>query len=356
MAAPDLQRDSDATLAARTTVRTWRIMVQSVAAALGAYVAAGTAELGIIRAFKPTEWELAWISDVVLASAFGVAVYLWRHLSATRQALLDRERADLVLTTQLGLAADMQKRLLPVLPPATARVEWAATMRSAWQIGGDFYDLVPLPDGRTMLLVADVSGKGIPAAMALSTLRAAFRAVAQQAEGPAQVVSQISAALYEQWRGTPYVTCIVVLVDVAAGRLTYTNAAHPTGVVIGPDGRRRLEPLGPPAALLPGVAYSERGVAIGPGDRCVLVSDGVTESLGDGADGRVEDVEHVVEAVPGSAADVCDAVMAAAMSGTGPAGVTDWDDDRTVVVLALLDGATEPATVARVALADGAAL
>ena len=321
---------------------TWRIVADSVAAAVVAYLVAGVAEVVLIRTFSPTELELAWVSDVVLAAAFGSAVYLWRHLSATRQALLDRERAELVLNTQLALAADLQRRLLPVLPAGDGQVEWAAALRSAGQIGGDFYDLVPFADGRTMLLVADVSGKGIPAAMALSTLRAAFRAFARPDQGPAQVLTRLSDALREQWLGAPYLTGIVALVDVEAGTLEYANAAHPAGVVVGPTGTRALESLGPPAALLPGSVYHARTVAIGPGDVCVFVSDGVTEALGDDASEGIEDIMRTGEAAPGSALDVCESLMAAALRGTGPDGVADWDDDRTVVVMAVLDHAFAP--------------
>lgn len=328
----------------------WHIAVESVLAAGVAYVLAGTAELSLIRIFRPSEIELAWVSDVMLAAAFGIAVYLWRHLRATRTALLERERAELVLTTQLGLAADLQRRLLPTLPASDGRIEWAAALKPAGLIGGDFYDLVTFPDRRQMLLVADVSGKGIPAAMALSTLRAAFRAYATAEAAPADVLTRISTALHGQWGGSPYLTALVALVDPGDGVLRYANAAHPTGIVVGPTGTRLLEPLDPPAALLPGVVYHERAVGIGAGDLCVFVSDGITEAMGDDAAGRIEDLMRTEEAAPGAVHDVCAAVMAAGLSGSGPAGVSDWHDDRTVVVLAVLDDDYEPAAALRPAV------
>ena len=277
--------------------------------------------------------------------ALGISVYLWWHLRATRAALLGHERAELVLNTQLAIAADLQRRLLPVLPDDRRDVEWAAALRSAGQIGGDFYDIVSFPDGREMLLAADVSGKGIPAAMALSTLRAAFRAVALPGHGPADVMTQLSASLREQWAGTPYFTGIVVLADVGAGMLQYANAAHPSGIIVGLAGTRLLESLDPPAALLPNVAFHERTVLITPGDLCVFVSDGVTEALGDDAAVAIENLMRNSEVAPGSASDLCEALMAAAMSSPGPAGVDGWDDDRTVLVLAVMDeGASDWAT------------
>jgi serine phosphatase RsbU (regulator of sigma subunit) len=323
----------------RATTGQWRIVAQSTAVAVAGYLAGAAAEFALIRAFRPSEFELAWVSDVVLATALGVSVYLWWHLRATRAALLDHERAELVLNTQLAVAADLQRRLLPSLPEGRGDVEWAAAMRSAGQIGGDFYDIVSFPDGRTMLLAADVSGKGIPAAMALSTLRAAFRAVAVAGQRPADVMTHLSASLHEQWAGTPYFTGVVALTDIGVGTLQYANAAHPPGMVVGPAGTRLLESMDPPAGLLPNLVFHERTVSIEPGDRCVFVSDGVTEALGDDAATRIEDLIRTSEAAQGSASDVCDALMAAAMSSPGPAGVDGWDDDRTVLVLAVIDEA-----------------
>jgi serine phosphatase RsbU (regulator of sigma subunit) len=318
----------------------WGIVAQSVAVALVGYIVAGTAEMGLIRAFSPSERELAWVSDVLLSAALGVAVYLWRHLSVTRRALLDRERSELVLTTQLAIAADLQRRLLPALPVDGNGAQWAAALRSAGMIGGDFYDVVRYPGGQSLVLAADVSGKGIPAAMALSTLRAVFRALAKPPHGPASVMTSLGSALFEQWRGTPYVTGIVALIDVPAGRITYANAAHPAGLVVGRDGTGTLESLGPPAALLPETIYDERSLPMRPGDVCVLVSDGVTEAMGDDACAMVEAIARHVDAGPGRARAVCDAVMAAAVAGPGPDGVAEWDDDRTVVVMALLEAGT----------------
>jgi hypothetical protein len=108
-----------------------RALAESAAAALCSYVLATALEAGIIRWVQPTEWELAWVSDLVLAVALAVAVYLWRHLLATRQALAERERADIVLETQLSVAAEIQRRLLPPLPSATDGCEWAAALRPA---------------------------------------------------------------------------------------------------------------------------------------------------------------------------------------------------------------------------------
>jgi len=313
----------------------WTALAQSVGVAVVAYVVAGATEIAIIDTVRPSERELAWISDLVLAAALGVAVYLWRHLQASRQELAARERAELVLQTQLSVAADIQRRLLPRLPPQAHGVEWAASLHSAGRIGGDFYDVVEQVPGRWLLLAADVSGKGIPAALALGSLRAAFRTLARDHDRPARVLGLLSDAFHQEWQGAPYVTGIVARVDTADRTLAFANAGHPAGVVIGRAGVRHLEASGPPAGLLPGGTYAEQTLPLEPGDICLFFSDGVTEAIEDGAPSPIERIVAVASHQGTSAQSVCDAVMSLALGGSGPPGVTDWNDDRTVVVVAV---------------------
>lgn len=320
--------------------RNRRAVAESVAAAVCGYIIAVILEATLIRSVRPTEWELAWVSDAALAVALGIAVYFWRHLLTTRRELEERDRAELVLQTQLSIAAEIQRRLLPAVPTTDSGFEWAATLRSAGKIGGDFYDFVEVAPGVRVVLVADVSGKGIPAAMVLGSLRSAFRTLARQNSDSARIVTQLSAVLYEEWLGTPYVTCIVGTFDLAARTLTYTNAGHPPGLVAGRDGIRHLNRGGPPAGLLAGAEFDQERLQLHVGDTCLLVTDGVTEALeGD------TPLERDLEASRGrhgarSAPELCQAVMARALKGHGPLGDLYWDDDRTVVVVTVRNSQT----------------
>ena len=308
------------------------MLIESIAAAGLAYLASAAFEAALIRSLRPTEWELAWVSDVVLAVAFGTAVYLWRHLLTTRRELQERERAQLVVETQLSIAADIQQRLLPPVPPPEFGFEWAAALRSAGTIGGDFYDFVQIGPLVWVVLVADVSGKGIPAAMALGSLRSAFRALARHSSDPAQIVAQLSASLYDDWRGALYVTCLVATFDLGRRTITATNAGHPAAIVKGRSGLTYLRRGGPPAGLLPETSFERESVQLHIGDVCLIVTDGVTEALdGDSL------LEGTLERVPllrrvGDAARLCQEVMSRALAGHGPSDATEWDDDRTVVV------------------------
>jgi serine phosphatase RsbU (regulator of sigma subunit) len=309
-----------------------RALAESVLAAFGGYLLAAVLEAAVIHWLQPTEWELAWIGDLALAVALGIAVYLWRHLLATRQELAQHERADIVVQTQLSVAAEIQRRLLPPLPASANGCEWAAALRPAGKIGGDFYDFVETAPDTWMVLVADVSGKGIPAAMALGSLRSTFRALARQQLAPAQILGHLSAAFLGDWQGMPYVTCIVAAINLRAHTLVYSNAGHPPGVLLGRAGTRYLNRGGPPAGLLAGVTFDQEVVSLHAGDICLLVSDGVTEAV-DGV--PLEDRLKAATVRSGSAGELCDSVMTQALRGHGPSGDADWEDDRTVVVLTI---------------------
>ena len=307
-----------------------RALLESAAVALSTYFLGATLETLVISWLQPTEWELAWVSDLVLAIALGVAVYLWRHLLMTRDALAQRERAEIVLETQLSVASEIQRRLLPPLPPKMNGCDWAAAIRPAGKIGGDFYDFLETAPGQWVALIADVSGKGIPAAMALGSLRTTFRALAGQHLEPAQILSQLSRTFLRDWQGRPYVTCIVTAFDLMNHSLVYSNAGHPPGILIGPTGARHLARGGPPAGLLADATYDQEPLSMQAGDICLLVSDGVTESL-DGV--SIEDGLPGSDGYRATAASVCDNVIAKTLAGRGPNGDASWDDDRTVVVM-----------------------
>jgi len=248
-----------------------RALAWAVLIAAACFVLAGVAEALLIRLVSPTELELDWISDGVLSVALGAAIYLWLHLRATRLALTARERTQLVLQAQLSLAEAMQRRLLPPVPEPAGGLEWAAVLVPAGRIGGDFFDFLQPSPGVRLMLIADVSGKGIPAAMALTLLRATFRSVATHATRPEAIAERMSAALYDEWQGEPYVTALIVRVDVTSRRLTYTNAGHPRGILCRDRSRRALTEGGPPLGLLNDVAFEEEALDLEPGDLCVFV-------------------------------------------------------------------------------------
>ncbi|HEU4891254.1 MAG TPA: PP2C family protein-serine/threonine phosphatase [Vicinamibacterales bacterium] len=133
------------------------------------------------------------------------------------------------------------------------------------------------------MLVGDVSGKGVPAALVLTSIRTMFRMMTSETSDPGELVERIAKRLYEDHGGTPYLTCLVVRIDLERREFADVNAGHPAGIVLG--GRTPgmspllLAPCGPPAGLFPSPAYRTAFLPIPNGAVSILVTDGITEAF-----------------------------------------------------------------------------
>ena len=315
--------------------RAW-VVFEAFAAALLAFVLAIGFERQLVRLLSLDLGELEWISDFVLSVALGVATFLWLHLRRARTELTRLERARLVLDTELRIASEIQQRLLPALPAPRAGFRFAADLESAGRVGGDFYDFVERGDS-LLLLLADVSGKGIPAALVMGSCHTLFRQLARDTDEPARLLAQLNQALLEEHGGTPYMTCFLARMDLRDRSLSWVNAGHPAALVVAERGYRELGASGPPAGLLADSRYAACTQRLAVGDALLLVTDGVTEAI-DG-DGRIgERLAQVVarERTSGARA-ICDQVMQLARTGPGLAAAAagNGQDDRTVVVVTL---------------------
>jgi serine phosphatase RsbU (regulator of sigma subunit) len=305
----------------------------AVALAIPAYVAAKTVEFLFLHVISPNANDVIEISDLLLASAAGVMAYLWLDLKRAREVLPWFERDKVIVDTQLATAAEIQRRLLPSPPPSSEAVTTAVRFEPAWQIGGDFYDFIRVGRHVLLVVIGDISGKGIPAAMLLAFARTVLRMGAVRTTDPAELLELLSNALYEDNQGSPYATCLIIRVDQPRGTLTYANAGHPPGLIVGASGDRLLDGGGLPAGLFPQTDYISRTLPFAKGDVAVLVTDGVTE-----ADRQARPVAallgELVRRMPPhrTPAMVCDAILSQARGGEGPSGIDEWEDDRTVVV------------------------
>jgi phosphoserine phosphatase RsbU/P len=314
----------------------------SIGAAIITYRCARAADALVLRVVHPPRGEVLLISDVILATAFGVAVYLWLNLRATRMRLTGLERAQIVLDTQLSLAADIQRQLLPPRPVGSNGVRWAGRLEPANRIGGDFYDFIPA-DVDGLFVVGDVSGKGIPAALLQASAHSLFRTLARETVHPAELLTRVSREIYAENAGASYLTCVLARVDSATGTLVYANAGHPAGLMVGSSGRRLLSLGGPPVGLFPETAYEIESVSLKPGDLGVIVSDGITEAIEEDGVAAVDVLNRTISSIPEPRTPerVCDALMEMAQRNPGPRGVANWQDDRTVLAF-LFDGQHAP--------------
>jgi serine phosphatase RsbU (regulator of sigma subunit) len=187
---------------------------------------------------------------------------------------LQRERFD----HEMQVARLIQQRLLPQELPSLPGWQVAAYWQPARAVGGDFYDFLPLADGRIAMVVGDVADKGIPAALVMASTRAILRGAARRLLSPGVALARSNELLHPEIPAGMFVTCLYSILDPLSGRLQFANAGHnlPYRRV---DGRvTELRATGMPLGLMPGIAYDEYETVIEPGESLLLYSDGLVEA------------------------------------------------------------------------------
>jgi len=311
-----------------------------LAIALGAgllVLAIGTSvESAVVATFRPSRFELRWIGDVIAASVVVGGTYLSLRLSAAHGQLLDMERDRIAVGEQLRLAAEIQHRTLPAIPTEALNYRWAARMVPAYEVGGDFYDFLALSDDAVVVMLADVSGKGIPAALLPSALKTLFHVHARATGDPAALAARMSAGLREETGGVPYATAILARFDRQPPRMTFVNAGHPPGFLIRDGDPIALESTGMPLGLWPDAKYDAVSIDLRPGDLGVFITDGVTEALEGGTVSIRDALIQAARSGLEDPADLCAYLMRIASEGAGPLGAEGWQDDRTSLAFRVL--------------------
>jgi sigma-B regulation protein RsbU (phosphoserine phosphatase) len=202
------------------------------------------------------------------------------HIRGVRAALQARD-ALLAVREELAVAQRMQLAILPQHLPDSPERELRGFMQAAREVGGDFYDFFTLPDGRLGLVIADVAGKGMSAALFMAVTRTLLRMVALSGVDPAQCLSTVNALLAVDNPEMMFVTAHYATLDLATGTLEYASAGHPPPLLIGIDGAVRELPGcdGVVLGVFPTKAYALRRQVLAPDDVLFLYTDGVTEAL-----------------------------------------------------------------------------
>lgn len=197
------------------------------------------------------------------------------HLQALEKERLERE---------MHLAAEIQRQILPKGAPVVPGFELTGWYRPARQVGGDYYDLVPRRDGRIGLVLGDVSGKGMPAALMVSTLHSALRLLLDHNPFGPSLLEKLNRHIVESSAANKFITMMLAELDAHTGVLHYMNAGHNPGILLrgnGGGGGGKVELLGAgglPLGLLPEAHYQSRAVTLEPGDLLCIYSDGITEA------------------------------------------------------------------------------
>jgi serine phosphatase RsbU (regulator of sigma subunit)/anti-sigma regulatory factor (Ser/Thr protein kinase) len=187
-------------------------------------------------------------------------------------------RARERLEQELQVARLIQQNFLPQQLPDLPGWNLSAFYRPAREVGGDFYDFVPLDDGRIGVVVGDVTDKGVPAALVMAATRGILRASAQRLVAPGAVLQDVNDALCPDMPAKMFVTCLYGVLDPRSGRFRYANAGHNVPYVKTAAGVGELRATGMPLGLLPGMTYEEKEALLSAGDAMLLHSDGLAEA------------------------------------------------------------------------------
>jgi HAMP domain-containing protein len=213
-----------------------------------------------------------------LAGAFNqMTVDLKRYTVELARTTAERER----LVRELEIARDIQRNFLPATWPKIAGVDLAAMNLPARHVGGDFYDFIPLADGRLGLVVADVSDKGVPAALFMALSRSLIRAYSMDSPDVLTALKQANAFISVDNESMMFVTLFYAVLDPHTMRLSYINAGHNPPMLVGRDSSRlvMLEAKGIALGVIEDISLEEHEVQLEAGDVLVLYTDGVTEAM-----------------------------------------------------------------------------
>ena len=240
-------------------------------------------------------------------------------------------------TQDLKQAAEIQRGILPRGAPAVRGVDLAGHNAPSRTVGGDYYDFITYPDGRVAVVLADVAGKGMSAALLMSNLQARVQILAEEPSDLAGLMQRLDQSIAANSPENRFITMFLGLIDPAAGSLVFSNAGHNPPLLIRESGEEeRLEAMGTVLGVLPEIGYEEKRQEFRPGDLLVIYSDGVTEAESPEGEefGEQRLADLLVAHRHEPAAEIVERVIQAVaewIAGAPPA------DDVTIVVARRLD-------------------
>ncbi|MBV8517473.1 MAG: SpoIIE family protein phosphatase [Acidobacteria bacterium] len=254
--------------------RAQSIIAQDIRSAVCAPLLVGDAVLGVLYLDFLSAHGSVTQDDVRLIAQ--IARFAAAKLETTR--LREEAIAKAKLDEELRTAYTIQSRLLPVELPSVDGYDLAGSNRPCRTVSGDFYDFIVRPDGRMYFIIADVSGKGITAALVMASLATAFDIFVSRDPDPAELVSQINKTLAPKTAPTKFVTLVAGVLDPRSGTIDFTNAGHVPPLLITASGVERLASTDMIVGLFAHARYRTQRVTLAPHDSLVLFTDGVTEA------------------------------------------------------------------------------
>jgi serine phosphatase RsbU (regulator of sigma subunit) len=244
-----------------------------------------THDRGEYLGFPPSGMEIKTTAIIIHRISEGKIVEEWSESSGLADAMrrrLERERIERErIEQELQVARRIQQASLPKEVPEPEGWQITPYYQPAREVGGDFYDFHHLSEGRVGLVVGDATGKGVPAALVMSTtcgmLQSAARAL--DSSSPGEVLAQVNETLLARIPTNVFVTCFYAVLDPESGSLRYANAGHDLPYLRRRSGNcEELKARGMPLGLMPGMGYEEKEIVLDAGDSAFFYSDGLVEA------------------------------------------------------------------------------
>lgn len=267
--------------------------------------------------------------DAELLEAFAVAAAISIEKAMLHRQILEKQRIE----RQLETAREVQATLLPSHPPAVAGYDIAGLNLPTWAIGGDYYDYFALPDSRLGLVIADVSGKGLPAALLMATFRAALRSEVRKGRPIPSVIADVHQTLVESMDETRFVTAVYGVLDPRPATFTYVNCGHNPPMLLRANGGLEFLPTGAWAiGMFGSKPVVPATVTLGPGDTLLLYTDGVIDVTDPNFEDFGEDrlARVLSDCAACRAGEIIDALLGATRAYSGQ---SRYDDDFTLLVV-----------------------
>jgi serine phosphatase RsbU (regulator of sigma subunit)/predicted ester cyclase len=237
---------------------------------------------GEYRGLMPRHKEVEVTAMTIHRIVGGKIVEEWSEGSGSAeiaQAHLEREvRLRERVEQDLRVARSIQQASLPKEVPTLEGWQISPFYQPAREVGGDFYDFHLLPEGRLGLVVGDATGKGVPAALVMSTTCGMLRLAARGSSSPGQMLQEVNEALCPNIPSNMFVTCFYAILQPKSGHLLYANAGHDLPYLHRNGDAEELRARGMPLGLMPGMGYEEKETILHSGEAALLYSDGLVEA------------------------------------------------------------------------------
>jgi predicted ester cyclase len=237
------------------------------------FVVHATHDRGELMGVAPTGRKLTLMPVLIQRIEGGKIAEEWGS-SMGMQEMIERARIE----QELQVARRIQLASLPREVPHLEGWQISPYYQPAREVGGDFYDFHLLSEGRLGVVVGDATGKGVPAALVMSTTCGMLRLAAQSASSPGEMLQRVNETLFPYIPPNMFVTCFYAILDPKSGSLTYANAGHDLPYLCRNGEAEELMARGMPLGLMPGMSYKEKETLLQAGEAALLYSDGLVEA------------------------------------------------------------------------------